>query len=136
MSENKLLRTEAGFAGAFSRTFRGVSGQPYLDQALEPGPAQAGRWQRVCLALVQVLHWGRRPRQLRLRESLALGNHRFVAVVEYEQSRFLLGGTPGSLVLLARLPAAEKVPGENRALEASKAGPEEVSEEFFGEASR
>jgi hypothetical protein len=131
MSENKLLRTEGGFAGAFSRAFGSLS-----DHALEPGPAPAGRWQRVCLVLAQLLRWGRRPRQLRLRESLALGNHRFVAVVEYEQFRFLLGGTPGSLVLLARLQAAEKVPGENRPLEALKAGPEEVSEKSLGEAPR
>jgi flagellar biogenesis protein FliO len=47
---------------------------------------------------------GRRsPRRLRLCESLPLGDRRFVAVVEFEQSRFLLGGTAASLVLLARL---------------------------------
>lgn len=45
----------------------------------------------------------RRPRRLRLCESLALGERRFVAVVEFEQARFLLGGTSASLVLLARL---------------------------------
>lgn len=45
----------------------------------------------------------RAPRRLRLAESLALGERRFVAVVEFEQSRFLLGGTANSLVLLARL---------------------------------
>ena len=45
----------------------------------------------------------RAPRRLRLCESLPLGERRFVAVVEFEQSRFLVGGTSGSLVLLARL---------------------------------
>ncbi|HEX3819437.1 MAG TPA: flagellar biosynthetic protein FliO [Candidatus Sulfotelmatobacter sp.] len=45
----------------------------------------------------------RKPRGLRLCESLPLGERRFVAVVEYENSRFLLGGTPTSLVLLTRL---------------------------------
>jgi flagellar biogenesis protein FliO len=55
----------------------------------------------------RVLRLGRRaPRRLRLAESLPLGEHRFVAVVEFEQWRFLLGGTASSLVLLARL--AEK----------------------------
>lgn len=51
----------------------------------------------------------RQPRHLRLCESLPLGERRFVAVVEFEHSRFLLGGTTASLVLLARL---GKAPGE------------------------
>ena len=45
----------------------------------------------------------RRPKQLRLCESLPLGERRFVAVVEFERSRFLIGGTQESLVLLAPL---------------------------------
>jgi hypothetical protein len=45
----------------------------------------------------------RRPRRLRLCESLPLGERRFVAVVEFDQARFLVGGTPSSLVLLSRL---------------------------------
>ncbi len=43
------------------------------------------------------------PKRLRLCESLALGDRRFVAVVEFEGARFLLGGTATSLVLLSRL---------------------------------
>jgi len=54
----------------------------------------------------------RRPRRLRLCESLPLGDRRFVAVVEYEQCRFLLGGTSASIVLLARL-------GDNTSIAAS-----------------
>ena len=46
---------------------------------------------------------GRPQRRLRLCESLPLGERRFVAVVEFEQSRFLVGGTSASLVLLSRL---------------------------------
>lgn len=45
----------------------------------------------------------RAPRRLRLCESLPLGERRFVAVVEFDESRFLVGGTPSSLVLLSRL---------------------------------
>jgi flagellar biogenesis protein FliO len=45
----------------------------------------------------------RNAKRLRLCESLALGERRFVAVVEFENERFLLGGTASSLVLLARL---------------------------------
>jgi flagellar biogenesis protein FliO len=46
---------------------------------------------------------GRAPRRLRLCESLPLGERRFVAVVEFDTARFLVGGTPSSLVLLSRL---------------------------------
>jgi flagellar biogenesis protein FliO len=56
----------------------------------------------------------RQPKRLRLCESLPLGERRFVAVVEFERSRFLIGGTQGSLVLLAPLRGAdETTAGEN-----------------------
>lgn len=45
----------------------------------------------------------RRPRRLRLCESLPLGDRRFVAVIEFEKARFLVGGTSSSLALLATL---------------------------------
>src|SRR5271170_784647 len=46
----------------------------------------------------------RRPeKRLRLCESLPLGERRFVAVVEFEKARFLVGGTATTLVLLSRL---------------------------------
>ncbi len=52
----------------------------------------------------RVLRLSRRaPKGLRLCESLPLGERRFVAVVEFEKARFLVGGTPSSLVLLSRL---------------------------------
>lgn len=64
-----------------------------------------GLWQRVA-------RLGRRaPRRLRLRESLPLGEHRFIAVIEFEGKRLLIGGTPSSLVLLTQLDcAAEEEP--------------------------
>lgn len=45
----------------------------------------------------------RESRRLRLCESLPLGERRFVAVIEFDAARFLVGGTPSSLVLLSRL---------------------------------
>ena len=61
-------------------------------------------WVQVVAAWKRVLLLGRRPpRRLRLCESLALGERRFVAVVAFEQARFLVGGTPSALVLLSRL---------------------------------
>jgi len=57
----------------------------------------------------RVLRLGRRaPRRLRLCESLPLGERRFVAVVEFEAERFLVGGTPSSMVLLSRLADCRK----------------------------
>jgi flagellar biogenesis protein FliO len=71
-------------------------------------PLDAGIWSQLWrgahLLAERVLRLGRRePRRLRLCESLPLGERRFVAVVEFDRSRFLVGGTPTSLALLARL---------------------------------
>lgn len=61
-------------------------------------------WKSVCAVWKRIRGSARRPaRHLRLAETLSLGERRFVAVVEFEQARFLVGGTSGSLVLLARL---------------------------------
>jgi len=78
-------------------------------------PAQPDLWGLARAWWQRVLRLGRRPpRRLRLCENLPLGERRFVAVVEFEQSRFLVGGTPASLVLLARLtpaPSAQEKTG-------------------------
>ena len=46
-------------------------------------------------------------RQLRLCESLSLGERRMVAVVRFEGMRYLVGATPASITLLSQLPDAE-----------------------------
>jgi flagellar biogenesis protein FliO len=63
---------------------------------------------------LRVLRISRRPaKRLRLCESLPLGEHRFVAVVEFDATRFLVGGTSSSLVLLSRLSdPSESTPSE------------------------
>jgi len=66
---------------------------------------------RIIALWERILRLGRRtPRRLRLCESLPLGERRFVAVVEFEAARFLVGGTPSSLVLLSRLTDASERP--------------------------
>jgi len=51
--------------------------------------------------------WRKQPsRQLRLRETLALGERRFIAVVEFERQKFLIAGTGGSVAMLTALPSA------------------------------
>jgi|SRR5580704_14327559 flagellar biogenesis protein FliO len=64
-----------------------------------------GAWWRHTVSLWgRMVRMGRRaPKRLRLCESLPLGERRFVAVIEFEQSRFLVGGTASTLVMLARL---------------------------------
>jgi flagellar biogenesis protein FliO len=55
--------------------------------------------------------WRRRPRRLRICETLSLGNRGYLAVVSYGRREFLLGGTTNSIALLAQLsaaPAAER----------------------------
>ncbi len=47
----------------------------------------------------------RRERSLRLRESLALGEKRFLAVVQFERQQFLVGGAGSSISLLTQLPS-------------------------------
>jgi len=59
-------------------------------------------WARALWAWL-LRHSRRPPRSLRLCESLSLGDRRFVAVVQYQEARFLVGGTAASLVMLARL---------------------------------
>jgi flagellar biogenesis protein FliO len=59
---------------------------------------------RVAALWERIVRLSRRtPKRLRLCESLPLGERRFVAVVEFEAARFLVGGTPSSMVLLSRL---------------------------------
>jgi flagellar biogenesis protein FliO len=47
-------------------------------------------------------------RQLRLCETVALGEKRVVALVEVDGERFLIGGAGPNLTLLSKLPAARR----------------------------
>jgi flagellar biogenesis protein FliO len=64
--------------------------------------------------VVRILHWlaalGRGwrshpSRQLYLRETLALGERRFIAVIEFERQKFLIAGTGNSVAMLTALPS-------------------------------
>lgn len=76
-------------------------------EAATPSSARDGwnkAWDKTWELWQWILRASRKsPRRLRLCESLPLGERRFVAVVEFERARFLVGGTSASLVLLARL---------------------------------
>jgi hypothetical protein len=101
-----------------------------LRPALRPALSAALRhlWRRARASGQQILRLSRlclsrrKPRRLRLCESLPLGERRFVAVVEFERSRFLVGGTSGSLVLLARLGSGQMDEAEEEDAASEKNG--------------
>ncbi len=71
-------------------------------------------WRGVVRLWQKTVRLGQRsPKRLRLCESLPLGERRFVAVVEFDTERFLVGGTASSMVLLSRL-AEDRAPDEER----------------------
>ncbi len=78
-------------------------------------------WLRARSCWARIARLGRaQPRRLRLTETLPLGERRFVAVLEFDGIRFLLGGTASSLVLLARLESETEGVREAHAMEAGK----------------
>ncbi len=52
----------------------------------------------------------REPRKLRLRETLSLGEHRLITLLECDAQLFLIGSTENSLSLLTNLKAREPEP--------------------------
>lgn len=70
-------------------------------------PHQMPSWlRRILVALSNVfggIRFRRRERSLRICESLPLGDKRFLAVVQFENRRFLIGATNQSISLLDRL---------------------------------
>jgi Flagellar biosynthesis protein, FliO len=95
------MKSAAVLSGAGSNDTRFLDRNP-LDTALRT--SRNDFWQRARALFDRVLRLSSRaPRRLRLCESLPLGERRFVAVIEFESARFLVGGTSASLVLLARL---------------------------------
>jgi flagellar biogenesis protein FliO len=58
---------------------------------------------------------GSRHKALAVRETAALGDRRFVSVIQFERQRFLIGSSPSSVTLLAQLPdesASGEMPSE------------------------
>jgi len=64
---------------------------------------RVGPWWRRWWSSLPALRVRKAPRQLRLCESVSLGEKRVVAVIQYENQRFLIGGSAHSVNLLARL---------------------------------
>jgi len=47
---------------------------------------------------------GSERKTLSVRETAALGDRRFVSVIQFERQRFLIGSSPSSITLLSKLP--------------------------------
>src|ERR1700676_1580597 len=47
---------------------------------------------------------GSKRKTLSVRETAALGDRRFVSVIQFERQRFLIGSSPSSITLLSNLP--------------------------------
>jgi flagellar biogenesis protein FliO len=74
----------------------------------------ASLWLRLRAALAGV-KIQRRQRRLRLCETLSLGDKRLIALVEYENQRFLVAATPQRISLLQSLgPATDENPPNAR----------------------
>jgi flagellar biogenesis protein FliO len=58
----------------------------------------------VALKLGRHISVRRRENKLRVCETLSLGDKRFLALVMVEQQKFLVGGAPNSVALLAKFP--------------------------------
>jgi flagellar biogenesis protein FliO len=56
----------------------------------------------------------KKRKALSVRETASLGDRRFVAVIQFERQRFLIGGSPSSVNLLAQLPDAEAPTNDSR----------------------
>jgi flagellar biogenesis protein FliO len=78
----------------------------------EQGPRESplrALWMRLRAALGSV-SIQRRPRRLHLCETLSLGEKRLLAVVEYEDQRFLLAATAEHISLLQALGTSDAKP--------------------------
>jgi len=70
----------------------------------------APRFYTVAAARLKLFWWSvvgrarRKRKTLAVCETAALGDRRFVSVIQFERQRFLIGSSPSSVSLLAQLP--------------------------------
>jgi hypothetical protein len=69
---------------------------------------RSGAWRSAVWKTAIWKTWVKRARSKRktlaVRETAALGDRRFVSVIQFERQRFLVGSSPSSVTLLAQLP--------------------------------
>jgi len=83
------------------------------------GAAPGARLLRVLLdrltGVLRLGFWRRPERNLRVCETLSLGSRGFLAVVRYQDQKFLVGGTNQSIAMLAELASPSTTAGRRRA---------------------
>jgi flagellar biogenesis protein FliO len=79
---------------------------PQTESLARPSTAWLVRAFETIRALLRTIKVARRERALRICETLPLGDKRFLAVIQIEGRRFLIGGTNQSISLLERLDSA------------------------------
>ena len=83
-----------------------------LAETMPPRPRRSkeltatGLLSRALLWLQTRSQVARRPRRLQLCATVALGEKRFVSIIECDGQQFLIGGGAGTVSLLAQLPDA------------------------------
>jgi flagellar biogenesis protein FliO len=76
------------------------------DAVASTTPPRFARWIDAIRAFLQSFRIRRRVRSLQICETLPLGEKRFLAVVQFEGRRFLIGATNQSISLLDKLDSA------------------------------
>jgi flagellar biogenesis protein FliO len=61
-----------------------------------------------------IWHSQKKRKALSIRETASLGERRFVAVIQFERQRFLIGASPSSITLLTQLPDDEAPSNDSR----------------------
>ena len=91
-------------AGALAQTFAGI----FARTSTLAAARLRGLWRSVIWRSLLCGTWVRRAgskrKTLSIRETAALGDRRFVSVIQFERQRFLIGSSPSSVTLLAQLP--------------------------------
>jgi len=116
------IQTHSPPARALARTFTRTS------------TIAAGRFKVFWRSLVCRAGIKRKRKTLFVRETAALGDRRFVSVVQFERQRFLIGSSPSAVTLLAQLPdesagATRESTGEQGRQEGGKESGKESGEE-------
>lgn len=94
-----------------------------VPKAFSPDFISVAELGRACNAvLLQTWKWLTRQsqrvltrgvsRRLKVAETVSLGEKRFVSILQVDGEQFLVGGSPSSIVLLAKLESKLEAPGE------------------------
>jgi flagellar biogenesis protein FliO len=103
-------------ARAVARTFARTLARTFARTSMLAAARLKVFWRSVIWrSLSLVCRAGSKRKTLSVRETAALGDRRFVSVIQFERQRFLIASSPSSVTLLAQLPdesAGREVTGE------------------------